>query len=1080
MFKIEGKYEKKFIAVFVIVLILSFPLNFSISLASYAVSVNSATGEDGFYEDPSAVTGGYVGYVKYTDTVVFDIQAEIPDGEGVTTDKVRIKQGSGAYQTMDDCGSGSIASCTLTKSLTLSTMKTYTVAVYDNDSVIRATSSFSLIPDYAPPTINNFDVVQSTSDSSSFDITYDVEDTGYPSSSTCVGLSQIQIYTSAETIENINIVGQECSSSGTKTYSSSETDGDVEICIMAVDKFDQESSESCMTYYVDTIPPNPTTLEIFDSSDNELTYVKSNTDVASNIYLTFDSNDISASSVKANLDDLTGSDSLVTADSCSTSGLNSVCEWNSVNININSSKTPSIDFEFSDIYGNNGTASLSGSVINLDDTAPEITDFSTSAGTNLEGKPILTQSTDFQLTFTERDLGSNYPTLDLSNVGASSSVSADECEGDSGTYICNWTDVNIPVYDDYLYMLENITVNSFSDSLGNSADSVEYGVVIDTTPPEITDSEIDVIEKFHNYTVKGSSLDITFTVKDPDDSITAYANLSNLINDSEQVIATCSKTETDIDCLTSGVCFNVFECSIQTNPITTEDIGYIDFSLLAEDSLENIISKSESIFLYGLNNDSSYDYWVYDVTCSPDRVDRSITEMFEFRSYCTVDLEPNVDSSTVLTTVDANLGACWSDDNYSSDYFSSEELINFLAGSTSPLIKLTFENAQMDVNTLSYQCPLNLITKIEDSSGIYLTSDYETLNISMDFELYNLPIGEYSQSMKDKVKSVEDDMWVSADWILSLQKVVNFIETLCEMFNLLKSVRITWCQIQVLLGGNPITYPASTNMAAHCQTIGESEQGWWSKIGTVCKYISCDESLFNLVTDKFLKDDSTVGGMYDKFSKMDDDMSGTFYYGKGCGNTEDSSFQYLSGKDLGAGSTPPSSENCYNFRMEAWPDNPRNSIVLSAAQLCIPGLIDGAARWRQIQCNYGVCLINSMKMNMDASMCDSQKEYMECKFFWGEAFQLIPFASFVKGVLGQITDLFKNPIGLIMSGWGYYCKPLLVRPELNYACWVPKVIFEIMEIANQIMQYFENNPFEAGTDMCDEFETQVEQLNLDE
>lgn len=101
--------------------------------------------------------------------------------------------------------------------------------------------------------------------------------------------------------------------------------------------------------------------------------------------------------------------------------------------------------------------------------------------------------------------------------------------------------------------------------------------------------------------------------------------------------------------------------------------------------------------------------------------------------------------------------------------------------------------------------------------------------------------------------------------------------------------------------------------------------------------------------------------------------------------------------------------------------DPKENWILSILTLCIPGMIHNLEKYRQIQCEYGSCLISSSKSSIPISICDDNKAYAECVFFYGSLFQLIPFANFLSQIQRIIINIMANPLILIDTALDFAC-----------------------------------------------------------
>ncbi|MCB9359499.1 hypothetical protein H6503_06215 [Candidatus Woesearchaeota archaeon] len=99
----------------------------------------------------------------------------------------------------------------------------------------------------------------------------------------------------------------------------------------------------------------------------------------------------------------------------------------------------------------------------------------------------------------------------------------------------------------------------------------------------------------------------------------------------------------------------------------------------------------------------------------------------------------------------------------------------------------------------------------------------------------------------------------------------------------------------------------------------------------------------------------------------------------------------------------------------------KESYILSTAFLCIPGIIYNLQKYRSIQCDYGYCLLTSAESGLPSFLCDDNKAYAECRYFYGPLMQFIPFAQFLSDVQRLIANLMADPWLIIDTIFSFTC-----------------------------------------------------------
>lgn len=117
------------------------------------------------------------------------------------------------------------------------------------------------------------------------------------------------------------------------------------------------------------------------------------------------------------------------------------------------------------------------------------------------------------------------------------------------------------------------------------------------------------------------------------------------------------------------------------------------------------------------------------------------------------------------------------------------------------------------------------------------------------------------------------------------------------------------------------------------------------------------------------------------------------------------------------------------YNVEIWksPDSPlggaqpnlrpardlRDNLFLSLAGLCVPGIVKNLDKYRQIKCRKLYCYKNEVKAGLaTVDMCNKLEGLLECKYFLGEIWYLIPFSQFYDKGIKALWNAFRDPIAL--------------------------------------------------------------------
>lgn len=167
--------------------------------------------------------------------------------------------------------------------------------------------------------------------------------------------------------------------------------------------------------------------------------------------------------------------------------------------------------------------------------------------------------------------------------------------------------------------------------------------------------------------------------------------------------------------------------------------------------------------------------------------------------------------------------------------------------------------------------------------------------------------------------------------------------------------------------------------------------------------------------------------------------------------------------------------------------NVKDSLIMSIATICIPGILEKVKEWNEISCEEVVCKYESIKAGIDPSYCNDQKEYKFCKFVWGELFVVPPLA-IIEMIKDMIKELIANPIGILYGAGTKAARTYLTtcNPGCQSYVTVPLAgflfIVDVTGTFQTIKEMFENgfdgnkveqNFCEQAREIRDEMETIV-------
>lgn len=1025
------------IAIFLITLVITIPLYSSPVLA--ALSDGHVYGETDKIRD----------YTRRNENIYLNITAQISGDTQITPSQLhRGDLSTPSFNTCAAKGDGSFY-CSYQMSSSSLTQNPYQLRVrlYNDNDVLNDEFTINSAFDELPPEIKSFTITPSIISQGNINFQYNVYDHSYSStdSNRCSGINKIEL-SHNNIIFNTTIIKSSpdrCSYSNTLTIPINEitdTNGLTVVTLTAYDNFNHQSSKTAQFNY-DTQPPiiNSDSLQIKNSRGEIIEYIKdSPIPVTITFTITPDiTDDLNTNNVYADISKLNTDYPLGFKKKAVCSQLSSgVYECAIRNIQVKLSRPTGSDYtivpitiEAYDLAGNMEPVLLTKTIY-YDNIGPSLTSIRTDksrSGINYVGS-----LTTFIVELEEAGSGiyAENIKLDLSSITGESNKKADRCEQSGTTWACYWDNI-IYRYSDGEKTIS--ILSSSSDKLGNvvtsSTGSLSTTVIADRTPPAVISSEVSGVPTGANipalvesgYIKTTDHVKITANIREKNGFSSAYADFNSIVTTQRNVSTTGCNLQGD----------NLWVCKFESDSIDVP--GYINTNipLTFTDIVGNSISYRQPIVVYNYSDETHPSYWTHIVSCSPSLVDRQITNLIGYKVMCSISLIP---LTSPQETISIGFDRCVDNIQGSTAYISSADLINKGRGSTNPYLSFTLTKTDMRINQISVNCPLSIYTK----AGNDITKFPEIENVTVSIGLYNMPLGEFDKSVEQKIKDVEDEIAVGWEWVGSLKKLLFYLEKICSILDLLN-------KLQILFGILEQIKPIGEIFRGPSQVIEKYATGQDTHFYKFCKYISCDKTLWG---------DWYTG----QRTKWLDETAPSGRSGAAGGDREVGEWENFFRKyDLGT----------------MWPETPKDSIVLSIATGCIPGIIYNIEKWRQVQCNYGVCLWDSAENHVPISTCNEQKSYLECKFVVGEILQWLPFNWF-KTIGQRVAYILSDPLSLLFGFFGMFCPNW--SASAHGACAILRGATLVSEIAGDIDSMFDSQNWKIQGDMCEEYFDRLDEL----
>jgi len=999
-------------AIFMTFLIVMLPVAFAQEL-----NVNKYSGKDNAN-----------GAVKPEDNLTIEVRAQIPGDPTIMKDQVRLVLGT-EFLTFDNCVKTSdpnYYTCTFEDEIEAFENLPFTVELWSDDNKKVKTANASLIVDALAPSVKNFSVTPEMSNGN-VDISFDIEDYGLNSlvATQCSGIKSVLIV--SQQGDANTTVATRTGTSGTCEFEDEfpvtlTTSGAQTICLYTKDFVNYDAPPKCVNIVVDHTPPNISAISILNHLGDDITHIHSGNEIPANVHaLITDDGQIDTTQVFADFNKLSPA-----------YGINAPADYNTGNI-YTWSQIPvrevspcTLTIKATDMLGNTATKQIDCS-IRADDTAPILVRHKPQA---MRGNTsLLGYDTPFILEFDEKDntgakgIGMSLINayLDMSSIGLTNFERADTCYETEGTkWECAWY-VKPPASKPqgaYTFKL----VEGTSDDLDNFATFGQtFNIIYDNDGPDgavLKDFKIISQEDapLKEGAIRGDSLSFVVSAAN---FTSVTANFSDFGGDQKAtpIEVGCSSNNDTVDCE-----------FVQPIELEGPYVGNATFTFVDDANNRAVVSKQ--IEIYGVGSETSANFWtVNSIQCTPRLIDREVAGSRPPYVSCRVNLRtPRTDITPLSIATTENWATdCTGNSSFIRDMYVS----NYFAGKKDPYLVYVLETSENYPNKIKITCPLIVRSLKTNSTGKFVIPGSQTINVNTTFEFYNNPAGEAYKNLDSKIERALNNGFTSMEWLEELSKILDYAKSICTIIqgidNLLNSIFIFVGTLGGLGGvlqssGYPPTVAAGNVLAVTASNTCTAEVKF--------------EGIYNTIREPLI----TICGIATCSSAGSDSIDWSWLGGgvpwcRGSGfNLGDWGIKPL--KDMGASNL-----------------DIKNSLVLSAACLCLPGIIYNLEKLRQIYCFEAVCYHDMVKeQGYPVSFCNGQYNYMWCTFVLNEVFAGAPFVGLFNRMMDMAVSIISNPLIAVGVVFGAVCettcKPIAGQGSnvvLFQACAGYKMFAAVME-----------------------------------
>lgn len=996
---------KKFISIMMLCLVLTLPVSFAATLNPRVFGQDNI---QGFIREEDSVTviTDVLGYANPQ-------PSQLSIGGPITA------------RTFNSCV-GSSCSVTLQNQLTTSNSNTYTIRLLPTNDQAQVTANV----DRVGATIQEASISPLVvGPLGSITLTARATDIASTTQGVCSGLKEIQVLDGSSIKKTIPLSGS-CDQTITSTISVTDltsSQGTISLTIRAVDRMNNApANQRVVSFTLDKTAPVITASPFSLVANNmDITTYKDPIAVTLSI-----PKPTGAQVVRADLSTLNpslGEEVLTCNEVCSkqlTLNLGTLGEGNrQINLKIIAT----------DEVGNTATSNLRKS-IRVDHTGPRITDVR--GLSEVDGKKVLGTGKNFTVRF--NDESPILPADIILTIGSTSSP-AINCSSD----LCTFKPSFNAAFDGTASI-------SGKDILGNIATPLTFPAIVDVTPPSIISINQSfkkitlAFEQFalvrgasgstgtgvttpppqgtdlSNYPIKGDIITITAVVNEPT-AVFAYGDFSD-INENGFFVGSCvgGKQVRDWDAtlpnnesvrIQTRTGSTPIVCSFEVEITRSGHIVGAQVPLTFEDPAGNKVTENLDLpIIYGIA-DVDPNFWTHTIDCSPKALDRGVGRLIEQKMFCTVKLTPLVENVQMINT---NLASSCKGQFLQSSRVGNRQTEN-------PYIELTFAKNPFETNTFNVSCDLSITSLID--SEITITPELE--KVSIPIELFNNPLGTPDDAVIKKIEDIKDT------WGSGLGRTINILSALVRLSTALCKTIGSVTQVSQALG-----FAASADFTSSTVKVAEPANQQSDKLKAFgdkfCNFVNCrptqDEGWTSMLS----------GGAFPQLKDTLSSLPGTDLITKAGGNPED----YV---------------------------DVRNNIYLAAATLCVPGIIEGIEKYRQIQCFYGYCLQDlSLEAGIPADACEAQHAYQTCKYFVTPLFRLHPLVNFFDDWANKVKSAISDPFAAIGVAANLFC------PTAEQTTWTACRLVHMVNVATDAYENVVNlfDSFKGfSNDYCKELDT---------
>ena len=303
-------------------------------------------------------------------------------------------------------------------------------------------------------------------------------------------------------------------------------------------------------------------------------------------------------------------------------------------------------------------------------------------------------------------------------------------------------------------------------------------------------------------------------------------------------------------------------------------------------------------------------------------------------------------------------------------------------------------------------------------------------------------MGELSEEVQNKIDQAKKDAEGIWDLIGTLNKIVFYAKRICQLINTIYIVVSTLYILYTIIKGTEITcsatgiletiglchaiYTTATTYGLGTEATAAAADTSKKGLNYFCDYATCKQTfLWGPVVQDFINNNEIVG--------------------------------------LGFGA-----QKYLNKPLSSYM-KPQDNLIVATLFFCLPGIVYGLDKYRQIKCLYADCLQNAVgREGLPVTACEDQKAYATCKYVTGEIFALIPYTAVFDHFMGLIKNSLSNPFAALGIAASVLCSGFIFIPRdfLGYATCRGLRLLNLVGDAAQNVKNIIDEGFTIRTDYC--------------